>query len=673
MGILRFISVKLSICLILGILIGYYIAIQPIFAWALVVVFLIVLTILFIGQRQTKHFSYGLVTGLLTLSLGVLSVSLSQPEHRSDHYAHFAPKKNHNWHIKIREVLKSTPYSHRYTATVLSMDQLEVSGKLLISAPPDTVSAMLTVDDELLVNGIVQGLKTPLNPYQFNYASYMEGLGIYDQIYLNPKNHIVLEHRTQSIYGIASRWRNTIISKLKEADFGSEELSIIQALLLGQRNAISDLTYTQYKDAGAVHILALSGLHIGILLLVLQFILRPLEQFPRGKSLKLIFIVFLLWGFAFLAGLSASIIRAVTMFTFVAYAQYLNRPTNSYNILALSLFFILLLHPMLLFQVGFQMSYAAVFSIIWIYPLLSRLWTPKWWLLQKTWQLLSVSLAAQLGVLPISLFYFHQFPGLFFISNLLIVPFLGLLLILGILIIVLALFEQLPHFLASIYNSAIHLMNTMIAWVAKQEAFLFKNISFDGVQLILSYSIIIFLALNLTKTNYKRILGLSFGIMAMQLWSFYTAHRIQQEERFFIAHSIGNTALIHQKGGQLDIAYRSIFPEKITLDYKIAQHLDTVVRNSLANAYQIGDKQLLIVDSLGVYPIKNSTPDYLLLTQSPKINLDRLIDSIAPKQIIADGSNYRNYITRWKATCLKRKLPFHYTGERGAYNFMITD
>ena len=255
-------------------------------------------------------------------------------------------------------------------------------------------------------------------------------------------------------------------------------MGIIQALLLGQRNSISTETYDNYKDAGAVHILAVSGLHIGILLLLLQFLFRPLEILPKGRTIKLVVIVLLLWCFAFLAGLSASVVRAVTMFSFVAYALYLNRPSNTFNILALSMFFILLLfNPMLLFQVGFQMSYAAVFSIVWIYPMLQRFWTPKNSVLQKIWQLLSVSIAAQLGVLPISLFYFHQFPGLFFISNLLIVPFLGLLLGMGILVMVLALLDILPDFLVLWYNRIISLMNSVVEWVAQQEAFIFKNIS----------------------------------------------------------------------------------------------------------------------------------------------------------------------------------------------------
>ncbi len=261
------------------------------------------------------------------------------------------------------------------------------------------------------------------------------------------------------------------------------------------------------------------------------------------------------------------------MFSFVAYAMHLNRPTNTFNILALSMFFILLIfRPSLLFQVGFQMSYEAVFAIVWIYPLLQKFWKPKTWILLKGWQLLSVSIAAQLGVLPISLYYFHQFPGLFFVSNLLIIPFLGVILGLGILLILLATLNILPDFLASFYNTIIYGMNSIIGWVASQEAFIFNNISFGSTELILSYVIIIFLILALTKATYKRVMILLIAIVGMQLWSFYALYRTQKKENFLVVHEFKNTLLLHQIGNHLNVLTPSrSFNNKIVTDYEVGE------------------------------------------------------------------------------------------------------
>jgi competence protein ComEC len=400
-----------------------------------------------------------------------------------------------------------------------------------------------------------------------------------------------------------------------------------------------------------------------------------LERLRHGKTLKLGLIVLILWAYAFLAGMSASIVRAVTMFSFVAYALYLNRPSNTYNILALSMFFILLaFDPNLLFQVGFQMSYAAVFAIVWIYPLLQKFWLPKNLMVQKIWQLLSVSIAAQMGVLPISLYYFHQFPGLFFVSNLLIVPFMGLVLGLGILVMVLALIDALPFFVVSIYDHLIALLNAIVDWVASQEVFIFKNIPFDAVQLILAYVVLVALVLFATKAHLKRALVLFLAILGFQSWLYITGFQTRRQEVLLLAHQTKNTLLLYQSGQKLAVfSEDTTRTERIVTDYQVAERITSIDYPPLQNSYILKNKSLLIIDGSGVYPSDVPGPDYLLLRQSPKLNLERTIDSLRPKSILADGSNYPSVIKRWQATSKEMGIPFHYTGEKGAFEFDLDD
>lgn len=679
MSLLRFVPIKLTLLLILGILLGRYLQVDIMLSLTFTCLFLMLLAFLFNWDKRVTSFGihtkftslFAILVALTTISIGILAVSSTYPKNRSLQYSHHDISGSHLWKIKIHEVLKPSAFSDRYVAKVLSLENEKTSGKLLLSFSLDTTAEKLNVDDELIVYTELSIIDPPLNPHQFDYQNYLEGLGIMNLMRLRGNDFFTLQNSDPTVFGMAANFRNRIIANLKKADFGKEELGIIQALLLGQRNEISAETYDSYKNAGAVHILAVSGLHIGILLLLLQFLLRPLERIPKGKTVKLILIVVLLWGFALLAGLSASVVRAVTMFSFVAYALYLNRPGNTFNILALSMFFILLvIDPLLLFQVGFQMSYAAVFAIVWMYPLLQQIWHPKNKIVRYFWQLLSVSIAAQLGVLPISLFYFHQFPGLFFISNLLIVPTLGLILGMGILVIVLALLNSLPDILVTAYDTLIRLMNGVIGWVSQQEAFVFRNISFDAVQLVMAYTILIYAVFFFSKPTFKKAIVLSIAVVGFQFWLFQTSYLTRQKETLFMAHQTRNSILIHQTGNHLSaMAQDTQRLERLTTDYRVAERIASIKHLHLYNAYQWRDKNLLIVDSLGVYPKKNSHIEYVLLTGSPKLNLERLIDSIRPKNIIADGSNYRSYIERWRKTCSQRKLPFHFTGEEGAYYF----
>ena len=311
MNLLKFIPIKLTILIVLGILIGYFFDIGIKFPLLLTLFFLSVLGFILSKEKKAVGISFGIIAALTTILLGVLIVAISQSKNADDHYSNILPNQYKNWKLKVTEVLKSNSFSVRYLAEVAEYNSHIASGKIILNQAIDSTFQKLQVDDELIVFAPKDEIKSPLNPYQFNYKNYLEIQGIYHQLKLNPDNHIVLEESSRTIKGYAASLRQNIITKLEQAKFGNAELGIIQALFLGQRDTISEETYTDYKNAGAVHILAVSGLHIGILLLFLEFMLRPMELLPNGKTFKLVIIVFLLWGFAFLAGLSASVGSAV--------------------------------------------------------------------------------------------------------------------------------------------------------------------------------------------------------------------------------------------------------------------------------------------------------------------------------------------------------------------------
>ncbi|AWX44000.1 ComE operon protein [Flagellimonas maritima] len=669
MRFFNFVSIKLTLCLIAGIIIGFYFEIP--LSLSLAITIALVPFLYWAHKRQTREGFpfFELTTISTTIALGIVIVTLAKSEDLPNHYSKRNLDKHNLWELKVEEELKQNQYSQRYVVKVISLENRRSSGKIILSLPSDSTAKKFQLDDELFIFSSVKTIAPPLNPHQFNYKKYLEKQGIYHQIQGDPEAITLKDKASCTLRGLAANLRERIILKLKKEDFGKDELGVIQALLLGQRSDIPEETYNSYIDAGAVHILAVSGLHVGILLLLLQFLLSPLEWVPKGRTLKLALIVILLWSYAFVAGLSPSILRAVTMFSFFAYAMYLNRPTNSFNIVALSMLFILLIKPLFLFQVGFQMSYAAVFAIVWIYPKLQRFWFPKHYIVRKIWQLLSVSVSAQLGVLPISLFYFHQFPALFFVSNLMIVPFLGFILGLGILVIVLSLLDCLPDFMVQIYNSVIKSMNFIIDRVAHQEGFIIKNIPFDSVQMILGYLIIISLILFLSKPTFKYLAPLLLGIILFQGWTIWDQFRLQGKESFVLLHKSKNTSLLHQKGVSLTVyTTDSLGISSIVDNYTIAERNPSINFLPLKHNFVLGKKELYIMDSASVYPPKKNL-DFLLLTQSPKINLERIIDSIQPRKVIADGSNFKSYIARWKATCIKSKIPFHSTREKGSYFF----
>lgn len=417
--------------LIAGILLAFWLPDSRNFLFFALHFFSLVYLLVFFRARKQifqDHF-IGVFSFFMIFLLGYTTTYFRLPENQPAHYNLVAENENFILKAEITEELKPTKFADRYilkTAELLNADtNLQIQGKLLLNLQKDLeLKKSLHPGDLILIPWKPQIIPEPLNPYQFSYKRYLQQLQIEQQI--TTKNGLVeVVGAHKSLFSFAQNIRKTLIFDLQKYDFGNDELAVFQALVLGEKRGISTELYQSYAAAGAIHILAISGLHIGILLLFLNFLFKPLPAKGIARILKPLLIIILLWMFALLTGFNPSVVRAVCMFSFLAVGMHLNRKTSVLNSLSLSLFFLLLVNPYYLFQVGFQLSYLAVFSIIMVQPHLYRLLNIRIKILDYFWKLISVSIAAQLGVLPLSIFYFHQFPGLFLASNIVILPFLG--------------------------------------------------------------------------------------------------------------------------------------------------------------------------------------------------------------------------------------------------------
>lgn len=663
-----FISVKLCSALILGILIGRLLEISIFSAFLILIVFLFILLLFLLYEPYRTGIYFGISAFLAASVLGVLVVALSQPRLWTDHYSNTLLKEEPLWELRVSRMLKSNSFSDRFLLDVRTVNGKASSGTLLARIRKDTHLITCEVDDILLYKGRIHPISPPANPHQFAYDTYMETLGVYHQIELTEDTILKRLKGKHSVKGKAAAFRTNIISALEKTSLGRNELDILQAILLGQRNNLDPDIYEDYQQAGAAHILAVSGLHIGILLLLLQALLKPLLVFRHGSLMRMSLIIITLWAYAFFTGLSPSVVRAVTMFSFVSYALFLNRPTSIANILALSAFAVLLINPMFLFQVGFQMSYAAVFAIVWIYPILQKIWNPRFWFLKKTWQLFSVSLAAQAGVLPISIYYFNQFPGLFFLSNLLIVPFLGIILGMGILVILLSICDLLPVMVAQTYNTLLKSMNTVVKLIADQEQFLFNNLSLDVITVIFCYLLLYFVVRGLEYRNARAVIKIAVCVLTIQSWTFYRAYCSSQNEQLMVLHKMADTVILHQEGRRLHVMTSdSTKVNQLLSNIALKEFLGPVTYRDVPNAFTFNGQTWIVIDSSGVFPSNTVQSAVLLLTQSPHIHLDRLLAHSKPQMVVADGSNYRADVARWKKSCESSGLPFHATSEKGAF------
>jgi competence protein ComEC len=304
-------------------------------------------------------------------------------------------------------------------------------------------------------------------------------------------------------------------------------------------------------------------------------------------------------------------------------------------------------------------------------PLFASVWQPKTLILKYFWDILTVSFAAQIGTFPLSTYYFHQFPGLFFITNLLVLPLLGFILALGVFVLVWAFFDIVPTFLAKSLEWSISLLNKIINWVASFESFIFQDISFSWQMLVACYVLVLAFVLWVKQPNFQRLSFALSSLILLQLAYFGNKYFNQSQEELIVFNSKRNTILVERNGENI-VVYTNDNLSEANLNFIIRpylvgnfSHISKTER--IQNLAYFNKNRILIVDSLGVFP-KGLHPDIVIMTQSPKINLERVLQESRPKMIVADASNYRTDTQRWKATCEKEKIPFHATVEKGFYS-----
>ncbi|WP_296142428.1 ComEC/Rec2 family competence protein [uncultured Flavobacterium sp.] len=673
MQILKFPLARITVWFILGLLVSFYLKPSISFAFLFLGIAFLLFTISYFLARKdfVQKVYFATATYILFVFVGVSTYAVNNESYNPNHYLHkINDSKEHSISITLTEKLKSSAYNQRYLGVVNSYDSKISTGKILLNIQKEGLKENPSIGSVLWVEGIIFKHQKPHNPNQFDYGKYLENKSVYGQIYTDVSKIKVGSQIDKSIWYYAANFRNTIIQNLEKSNFSKDELNVVVALILGQQQDISPEILKDYQFAGAVHILSVSGLHVGCIMIFIGFLLRPLPKNKIGEFLKLFIIIGFLWLFALIAGFSPSVTRSVVMFSFVAFGQYANRKTNIFHTLLASIFFILLVEPSFIFDVGFQLSYFAVFFIVWLQPLFLLIWKPKNIIIKYFWDILTVSFAAQIGAFPLSVYYFHQFPGLFFVTNMLVLPLLVVIMAVGVFVMVWAIFSTVPQFIAKSLEWTIYVLNKIISWVASFESFIFQDISFNLQMMASCYLLIFSVFIWFKKPNFNK---LAFALMAIVLFQgiyFETIYTNNKQEEFIVFNAKRSTIISERKGENVIVRSNDSLSQAtmsfVVKPYLVGNFASVSKMEKLANLNYFNKNKILIVDSLGIVP-NNMDSDVLILTKSPKINLERILQTSKPKMIVADASNFKTYTARWKETCLKEKIPFHATAEKGFY------
>lgn len=662
--LLKYIPFQLLFFLILGIILASEIATFN-FPTVITILFLLLLLLFFLKNKKKQIF-FTITTWFIFIIIGITAYVVTDEKNSKNHYTKGALKNNENKTVIIlREVLKSTKNYNRYVGSLRILNLKKATGTIILNVNKKD-SLAFKQGEKLFVNTVFYPISEPKNPYQFNYKKYLKNKQIYHQLYPSKDELVKLKSNSFSVVKEIGKIHEKITVSFSEKGFNKEELSIASALLLGEKQDISDKVKANFTNAGAVHILAISGLHIGILMLLLRWFFSPIRRFKGGEKISLVLVVFVLWAYAVFVGLSPSVVRAVTMFTAVAIGMFINRKFSVYQSLLTAGFILLLFNPRYLFEVGFQLSFLAVFFIVWLQPLLYGKIELNNFFLRKIWQLITVSLAAQIGVLPLTLYYFHQSSGLFLITNLLIIPVLGVILFLGFLSMILAIFDVFPDFIAYVFKKTIYYLNEVTSWIASYEKFVFSDIYITAFQLILMYAFIFLLTFWVKSRSYILLVFSLIVVFVFQVNNVVLKYNLETSSEWIVFDSYKNSLIGERIGKKMKIYTNDFNKVNPVVSYKREKLIKDTLHLKPKLVYLYKDKIILVVNENSNYNYSIS-PNILLLQNSPKINLERLLLTLKPNIVIADGSNYNSYKATWNKVCKKEKTPFFDTSKKGAF------
>ena len=443
---------RITLAFALGIFLSGKVSVQPV---VMVSVAVLLLSLLFFINKNYEYkyeLPFGWIISLLFMILGAVVYTGFNQTPRFLQNGKFA--------ATVLETPEEKPNSYKsilkITAFYKNDSVFNTREKVLAYFEKTKSAGSLQPGCVVLFESNPRYIKNNGNPYEFDYRQYMARKKIYRQVYLNNESWKKSDINRTSLMVWAEKARNNLLNIYRNQQLGENETEILSALTLGYKRGLDPETKRVFSSAGAMHVLAVSGLHVGILFAVFSWIFGFLRKSKSGRYIFIFGAITILWGYAFITGFSPSVMRASTMFSLFCIAANIQRSTRIYNSLAIAAFVILLINPNNLFEVGFQLSFAAVFGIVFLQPKLSKIWPVRNRIIKFFWALLTVSIAAQIATFPVTSYYFNQFPSYFWISNLVVIPAAFVLIIFGIGLLALSHVPYLSTGLAFLTKWLIH-------------------------------------------------------------------------------------------------------------------------------------------------------------------------------------------------------------------------
>ncbi len=680
--------VRLLLPLLVGITFQWYVQI-PILVSAWLSIILISLYFLFyllpIDFRYKYQWLQGFTINLLIFFIGIILTWGKDSRNDKNWYGNYYTDSS-SLVIKMNkppiEKEKSFKAEGNIEEIITNGLHKKVNGKILIYFSKDDTIALPNYGDKVLITGGIQQIKNAGNPGGFNYSRYMTFQQTIHQVYLKKGKYFLLnEHAKNPIYSFIFWARAATILTLKNYVHGDNKVTgITEALLIGYKEDLDKDVVQAYSNTGVVHIIAISGMHLGLIYVGLVWLFSRLPYVKRSALTRVILILTCLWLFSLITGASASVLRSAVMFTCIIIGKEFFKQASIYNSLAASAFLLLCYNPFLLWDVGFQLSYLAIIGIIWLQKPIQDLLYSKYKVLQYLWQMCSITIAAQILTLPICIYYFHQIPTTFLFTNLICVPLSSLILFSEVGLLLFSFFPALATVIGKFIYVLTWIMNAIIDFFNTLPLSLIDKIYATPFTTWVLYAFVFLLCASLLRRN-KQLLKIALGslLLFVATWS-YGKIKLQQQKKMIVYNVSRHTAIDFISNNKYwfygDDAFKqdgalqnfNLKPARVSLQVRESKDSLAILKNA-GKIWQFYDKKIMIIDSAVNYEplIQKMKIDVLVICKKPKINISDITNAVMPTTVVFDASNSLWKIAQWKKECEELHLQYFITGEQGAF------
>lgn len=449
--------------------------------------------------------------------------------------------------------------------------EVAVSGKILAYLEKTEASLELHYGDVLAFPTPVEEVPPPKNPEEFDYRDYLLRRGITGSVYLKESTwQLVGSNQGNRILSYTCHFRMKLLSVLKDNGITESEFGVGAAVLLGYDDCLPAQVRNNYVAAGAMHILCVSGMHVGIIYMLASFLLGFLAKSKETESVRKVLLLSLIWFYALLTGLSPSILRSTLMITLLVFGSLVHRKGFTLNSMAASAFMLLLLNPNDLYAVGFQLSYSAVMGIFLLQrPIYNLVFVQNKWL-DKVWEITVVSIAAQIATLPFTVYYFHQCTPYFWISNLFMTPASFVVILAGMLLFVLSWVPWLNLVVGKMLWVGLHGMNGFVSWMEQLPFSVIKGLYMSDLDLALSLLLLVLLFLLVNVRKKRMMLEMVMVGVMLSCSLAFQGERAANQHRVMVYSLRNHTALDFMDGtSHLLLCDEALLGDASAIDYSL--------------------------------------------------------------------------------------------------------